>query len=187
MFNKLKPSKGCLLLSEPFMLDPTFERSVVLLCEHDHNGTMGFIINSPTSYKLSDLVEDIHNSNFRIHVGGPVETGNLYYIHHAYDKFQSGDLIIEDVYLGTDFEKLIFLINENLVSPDEVKLFLGYSGWSKNQLNSEMEQNSWVVHESFDPSLIFIEDGENLWKQALINLGPKYAHVANFPRSPNLN
>jgi len=187
MFNSLKPTQGNLLLSEPFMLDSNFERSVILLCEHNTEGTLGFILNNPTALNLSDVIEDIENKNFKIFIGGPVASENLFFIHQAYDKFQSGHHIIEDVYLGNDFEKLIFLIKENLILPNEVKLFFGYSGWEPDQLNSEIDQNSWAVHKAFDTSLFFIDDGEDLWKQALISLGPKYAHIANFPKSPNLN
>lgn len=187
MFNLHTPRQGSLLLSEPFMLDPTFERSVVILCEHEPAGTLGFILNNKTNLLLSDLAEDIENQNFPIYIGGPVETNSLFFIHRAFDKLQSGICIKDDIYFGGDFDKLRFLIQENLISNEEIKFFLGYSGWSEKQLDDEIKENSWVVNDTFDSSLLFINDGENLWKQALINLGPKYAHVANFPKSPNLN
>lgn len=187
MFSTYTASQGSLLLSEPFIQDPRFERSVILLCDHDDNSSMGFILNNPTSINLSDIIIDIENTNFEIYFGGPVESSNLFYIHQAFDKLQSGSLIVDDIYLGTDFDTLLVLIQENLISPNEVKFFFGYSGWDKNQLNKEISQNSWAVHQSFDSSLLFLVDGENLWKQALISLGPKYAHIANFPKSPNLN
>lgn len=187
MFNIHPASQGSLLLSEPFMLDPTFERSVVLLCEHDQNGTLGFVVNNQSHIILSDLIDGLDSPHFPIYLGGPVESSSLFFIHRAYEKLQSGTPITEDIYFGDDFEKLVFLIRENLITEDEIKFFLGYSGWAENQLDKEIEQNSWLVHQSYDTSLIFIGDGENLWKQALINLGPKYAHIANFPKTPNLN
>lgn len=187
MFSIHKPVQGSLLLSEPFMLDPTFERSVVLLCEHNHEGSLGFIVNNRTHLILSDLLESVSNGNFPVYLGGPVDSATLFYIHRAYDKLQSGTHITQDIYWGGDFDHLMTLIEENLIHQDEIKFFLGYSGWTKNQLNDELQQNSWAVHTDFDSSLVFINDGENLWKQALISLGPKYAHVARFPKSPDLN
>ncbi|MCI0921408.1 YqgE/AlgH family protein [Sphingobacterium rhinopitheci] len=187
MFNKNKPIQGSLLLAEPFMLDKTFERSVVFLCDHNSDGTFGFILNNRTILNLADIISNMDNIDFPIFMGGPVEPTNLFYIHRAYDKMQSGELITKDVYLGGDFKQLLFLIQEKLITTDEVKIFIGYCGWSENQLMEEINQNSWAVHPSFDTSLLFIDDGENLWKQALIDLGPKFAHIANFPKSPNLN
>jgi len=187
MFNEATPQQGSLLLSEPFMSDPTFERAVVLLCEHDAEGTLGLILNNPTHLILSDIIENIGNVAFPIFLGGPVEPNVLFYIHRAYDKLQSGTPIKDDVYWGGDFDKLLALIQDKVIGTEDIKFFLGYSGWSPDQLSMEIKQNSWGVHTSFDTDLLFVHDGENLWKQALISLGPKYAHVANFPKSPNLN
>ncbi|MBE8720405.1 YqgE/AlgH family protein [Sphingobacterium pedocola] len=187
MFSENKPTQGSLLLSEPFMLDPNFERSVVMICEHNGDGTIALVLNHRSHLQLSDVVEEIQNENFFLYIGGPVESNALFFLHRAYDKLLSGTSICEDVYWGGDFEKLVLLINEGIIVPDEVKFFLGYSGWAPEQLNQEIEQNSWAVHRSFDPTLTFLTDGEDLWKQAIISLGPKYAHVANFPKSPDLN
>lgn len=187
MFNSNTPVQGSLLISEPFMLDPNFERSVILLCEHNEEGTLGLVLNQPSNLILSDLLEDMQNERFGLYFGGPVESNGLFFLHRAYDKLLSGTAIYEDIYWGGDFERLLLLINEGLVQPDEVKFFLGYSGWSPDQLDQEIEQNNWAVYRDFDSTLPFVHDGEDLWKRALINLGPKYAHVANFPKSPNLN
>lgn len=187
MLNRNNPASGNLLLSEPFMLDPTFERAVVLLGEHDENGSLGFILNNMTSYFLSDFIPGNNNDLFPIYFGGPVQTDSLFYIHRAADRLDSGSLIYDDIYFGEDFDSLLFLIEEKLIQPNEVKFFLGYSGWAMDQLMTEINQNSWIVHQSFDSSLPFIYDNEELWKQSLISLGPKYAHIANFPKSPNLN
>lgn len=187
-FNELMPKTGSLLLSEPFMLDPNFERAVVLICDHNIiEGTVGFVLNQPAHINLSDAIEDVKTKEFPIYIGGPVHVNALFFIHRAYDKHLGGTKITENLYWGGDFDRLMLLIKEDLISPEEVKLFVGYSGWSANQLEEELEQNSWAVHNSFDTDLTFLADGEDLWKQAIISLGPKYAHVANFPKSPNLN
>lgn len=188
MFNINPPKKGSLLLSEPFMLDSNFERSVVLLCEHDTtNGTMGLILNNRSLLLLTEVVQDIENKNFPLYIGGPVNMEALFFIHKLPEQIEGGIQLVDDVYFGGDFQQVTFLINENLIQPDQIKFFIGYAGWNAGQLQEEIQQNSWAVHNKFPSELLLLQDGEALWKEALINLGPKYAHVANFPKSPNLN
>ncbi|MGO3163551.1 MAG: YqgE/AlgH family protein [Sphingobacteriaceae bacterium] len=188
MFNEYTPKRGSLILSEPFMLDQNFERSVILLCEHDDNdGTVGLILNHRSVLTLSDVIQDIENTDIPLYYGGPVEANALFFLHKAFDRLQSGIHIIDDLYWGGDFERLKELINQQMIAGDEVKLFLGYSGWSALQLETEIGKNSWAVHNSFNIELAFISDGEDLWKEALISMGPKYAHVANFPKRPEYN
>lgn len=188
MFNTHIPQKGSLLLSEPFILDSNFERSVILLCEHDAiDGTMGVVVNNRSSLLLSDVVSDVVNPQFPLYIGGPVGVEALFFLHKIPEKIEGGTSLTEGIYLGGNFEQICILINDNLIHPDEIKFILGYAGWSVGQLNDEIEQNSWAVHNKFSPDLLLLQDGEDLWKEALISLGPKYAHVANFPKSPDLN
>lgn len=187
MFNSNAPTQGALLISEPFMLDPNFERSVVMLCEHNDEGTLGLVLNQRSNLLLSDVLDGVRSDKFPLYIGGPVQANALFFLHKSFDKLTSGTQISEDVYWGGDFDRLLVLIEENLIEPEEVKFFLGYSGWSPGQLDQEIEQNSWAVHNAFDAAIAFLTDGEDLWKHALISLGPKYAHVAQFPKSPNLN
>ncbi|SFS54662.1 YqgE/AlgH family protein [Sphingobacterium wenxiniae] len=188
MFNALKPQKGSLLLSEPFMLDPNFERSVILLCEHDEkDGTMGFVLNHKSNLTLADILQGVENDAFPLYIGGPVQVDALYFIHHCPDKIENSYQLIDDIYLGGDFEQVIFLVNENLIEPQDIKFFIGYAGWEPEQLEGEIQENSWAVHNRFPTDILLLGDGEDLWKQALISMGPKYAHVANFPKSPDLN
>lgn len=188
MFSEFEPKQGSLLLSEPFMLDQNFERSVIMLCEHDDvEGTVGLILNHRSIMTLADIVDGVESFEYPVYIGGPVEQNTLFFVHRMYDKLNSGTHIVDDVYWGGDFELLVDLINGYEISPEEVKLFLGYSGWSPGQLDHEIRQNSWAVHNSYGTDLAFITDGEDLWKHALISLGPKYAHVANFPKRPEYN
>ena len=76
-----KPGQGSLLVSEPFLLDSYFKRAVVLLSEHDSQGTLGFILNKPTDVKLNEAVDDFPEFDVPLYFGGPVETDTLFYIH----------------------------------------------------------------------------------------------------------
>lgn len=188
MFNIHLPKKGSLLLSEPFMLDSNFERSVILLCEHHpENGTMGLVMNSRSSLSLSAIFPDVERNDFPLYVGGPVNVDALFFIHTVGEKIEGSWPLVDGVYFGGDLQQALYLINDNLLQPEQIKFFLGYAGWNVGQLDQEIEQNSWVIHNKFPSELLFIEDGEDLWKHALISLGPKFAHVANFPKTPDLN
>lgn len=187
MYNQNPPTQGSLLISEPFILDSNFERSVIVLCEHDKEGTVGLVLNHRSNITLSDLLENVIAEDFPIYIGGPVQNDALFLLHRAPDKITDSIPICPDIFWGGDLDHVLLLINEGIVLPDEIKFFLGYSGWALGQLEEELKQNSWAIHNSFDPTLPFLLEGEDLWKQSLISLGPRYAHVANFPKSPNLN
>lgn len=187
MFNQNVPQIGSLLISEPFILDPNFERSVVVLCEHDQEGTIGLVLNHLSNVMLSDIITEVGSEKFPIYIGGPVQNDALFFLHCSPQKISGGTAIGTNLFWGGDLDQVLELIDNRLIYPQEIKFFLGYSGWSRDQLAEEIRQNSWAVHNSFEPELAFLTDGETLWKQALISLGPKYAHVANFPKSPYLN
>ncbi|TDQ77185.1 YqgE/AlgH family protein [Sphingobacterium yanglingense] len=187
MFNQNIPTQGSLLISEPFILDSNFERSVVVLCEHSKEGAVGLILNHRSNVVLSDIIEAVASEKFPVYIGGPVQNDALFFIHQAPHKIAGSIPIATDIFWGGDLEQVILLINENIIEPQEIKFFLGYSGWSAGQLEDEINQNTWAIHNSFETELLFLQDDDELWKQALISLGPKYAHVANFPKNPHLN
>jgi putative transcriptional regulator len=187
MLNNIKPKTGRLLISEPFMSDPNFKRSVVLLSEHGNDGSVGYILNQVANVILKDVMQDLWEAQNHIYFGGPVAADTLHFIHRAYDKLQSGEPIGNGLYWGGNFETLKVLINTNAIDEHEVKFFMGYSGWDNGQLDRELQQNAWMVSEVSDLNLIFGNDDEKLWRDVIVNLGPKYAHVSNFPIDPSLN
>lgn len=187
MLSRIAPSAGKLLISEPFLSDPNFKRSVVLLAEHEAQGTLGFILNQPSTLLLKDLVPDLWEANFPVFIGGPVEVDTIHFIHRCYDKLQSGEEIAKGIYWGGNFETLKILVNNHNISASEVKFFLGYSGWGEEQLDEEIKENTWIVSNEYHPDVVFSANEEKLWREVIINLGPKYAHISNFPSDPNLN
>lgn len=186
MLSPVKPQKGSLLVSEPFMLDPNFKRSVVLLTEFEEQGAIGFILNQRSDLLVSDLIPE-STCTLPVYIGGPVANDTLHFIHSSYEKLSSGVEIMDGVYWGGNFEALQILINNNQIDSSEIKFFMGYSGWAEEQLEAELEQNSWLVASKYNPQVLFVEDEENLWKEVVIGLGPKYAHIANFPENPQWN
>ena len=187
MLNNIEPKTGRLLISEPFMADPNFKRSVVLLTEHNDEGSVGYILNQVGNLLLKDVIQDLWEADNQIYFGGPVAADTLHFIHRAHDKLQSGEDIGNGIYWGGNFETLKILINTNAINEDEIKFFIGYSGWDSGQLKRELEQNAWMVGNVSNADLIFGNDEEQLWRDVVVNLGPKYAHVSNFPIDPSLN
>ncbi|MFA6276719.1 MAG: YqgE/AlgH family protein [Pedobacter sp.] len=187
MLSKIVPSAGKLLISEPFLNDPNFKRSVILMAEHGEEGTLGFILNQPSSLLLKDLVPDLGQADYPIFIGGPVEVDTIHFIHRCYDKLNSGEEIANGIYWGGNFETLKILVNNNSISENEVKFFLGYSGWGQEQLEEEINTNTWIVSGKYHQDIVFSHNEEELWRKVIVNLGPKYAHVSNFPSDPSLN
>ncbi len=169
------------------MTDPNFKRSVVLLTEHDAEGTVGYVLNQKSNLLLNDVLSDCWEARFPVYIGGPVANDTLHFIHNCYDRMNSGEMIRENVYWGGNFETLKLLINNNMIREDEIRFFIGYSGWSPGQLEKEIKDNSWLVTSNYTPELLYTENEENLWRDVVLKLGSKYAHIANFPENPMWN
>ena len=140
-----KLQKGMLLLAEPSTLtDVSFNRAVILLADYNDEGSVGFILNKPLKHSLNDLLPEI-NSNFVIYNGGPVEQDNLYFIHTVPELIPNSIEISHGIYWGGNFELTKRLINEDKIDKNCIRFFLGYSGWSVNQLEKELKVKTWVI------------------------------------------
>jgi putative transcriptional regulator len=184
--NKLKAEKGRLLISEPFLPDPNFERTVVLLCEHNDEGSFGFVLNKPAIVKVNDVMEELKNFSHDIFIGGPVQQDTLHFIHRNRE-IESGAEVIKDIFWGGNFENVLFLSDTQQLLPSHIKFFLGYSGWGPGQLDEELEENSWIVCDFVTEELMFETDPTGMWRKALGNMGGRFAVYANYPLDPNLN
>lgn len=172
---------GKILLSEPFMQDPHFKRAVVLLCEHkEENGSLGFILNKTLEMKISDLIEDFPKIECQVYYGGPVQTDTLHYIHRKGDLLDDAKEIGPGLYWGGDFEKLKFLIESKLIRNTDIRFYVGYSGWSENQLSEEIDFGSWVVAES-DSNFVFNSSPSGLWNKIMYNKGNTYSVISQIP------
>ena len=183
----LKPKKGKLLIAEPALTgDVSFNRSVVLLAEHNEDGSVGFILNKPLEYQISDLVAEIVIP-FQVYNGGPVEQDNLYFIHKVPHLINNSIEISNGIYWGGDFDRTIALINDETISEDDIRFFLGYSGWSSLQLDQELSSKSWIVVKNKYESGIIQKDSNAFWKEKMVELGGSYLLWSNAPENPSLN
>lgn len=184
--NKLAPQKGRLLISEPFLSDPYFRRSVVLLCEHNDEGSFGFVLNRFIDVSVNELIEDLPKFESRISMGGPVQSENLYYIHTLGEKIEGSVEIVKGIFMGGSFDMLKILLKSGTISNGMIRFFVGYAGWGQDQLADEMKERSWLVTPA-DPKALMDSKNDDLWRQTLLNMGEEYAMLANFPEDPSLN
>ena len=182
-----KLEKGNLLVAEPSILgDLSFNRSVVLLADHNSNGSVGFILNKPLDYSVNDLVPEVE-AKFTIYNGGPVEQDNLYFIHNIPDLIPDSVEISNGIFWGGDFEKTRDLINNGTITKDNIRFFLGYTGWDANQLETEMSANSWILIENNYKNSILKKSSIDFWKEQILELGGNYLIWSNAPENPTLN
>jgi putative transcriptional regulator len=187
MLSPISAASGRLLISEPFMMDPNFKRSVIILTEYSADGAMGFILNHQGEFLLGDVLPDVSYAEMPVYDGGPVAKNTLHFIHRCPEKIEGGIEIAEGVFWGGDFEQAKVLVSNYQLTENEIKFFAGYSGWTPQQLDEEIQQDSWIVAENFKAETLFSSDEQNLWKEVVIGLGQRYAHIANFPENPALN
>lgn len=182
----LKPTKGKLLIAEPAILnDRSFNRSVILLTSHDLNGSVGFILNKPLNLCIKDLLPE-SDSEIPIYNGGPVARNNLYFIHKIPDLIPNSEKISDNLFWGGDFNIIKQLLLENKLNNDDIRFFLGYSGWENKQLEAELSIESWVVIKN-NYENIFITQPNSFWKDELNRIGGNYLIWANSPENPSLN
>ncbi|WP_066307722.1 YqgE/AlgH family protein [Flavobacterium sp. TMP13] len=182
-----KLKKGHLLISEPSIIgDLSFNRSVILLADHNKEGSIGFIINKPLKYTINDLIPEIEAS-FKIYNGGPVEQDNLYFIHNIPDLIPNSIEISNGIYWGGDFESTKVLINAGRINKNNIRFFLGYTGWDEDQLEHEMQENSWIITDNNYKNKIIGKSATHFWKEQLVELGGDYVIWSNAPENPYLN
>lgn len=183
----IKPKRGDLLIAEPTILgDISFNRSIILLADHNEDGSIGFILNKPLEYTINDLVPEIE-APFKVYNGGPAEQDNLYFIHRVPELIPNSLEISLGVYWGGDFNNVAELIANNKIKETDIRFFLGYSGWDVNQLENELKNNSWLVTENIYKKDIIAKDYESFWKEKMLEFGEEYSIWSNAPENPNYN
>lgn len=183
-----QPQVGDVLLSEPFLDDPYFGRKAVLICEHNEEGTFGFVLNNFISLEMNDLMDDFPEVETRLSVGGPVKSASLYYLHTRPDLITDSIEVVDGVHMGGAFENVIEGLKTAALAQHEIRFFIGYAGWSGNQLMDEIKSKSWFVTRAKGDLLMDTTLGEDdVWKHLIAGLGEDYAHIANTPPDPSVN
>ena len=184
--NNVLPSRGKILISEPFLRDATFGRSVVLLIDHTEEGSMGLIINKQLPIFVNDIIKEFkYIENIPLYKGGPIATDTLFYLHTLAD-IPGAIPISKGLYLNGDFDEIKKYILQGNKVDRYIRFFLGYSGWESEQLSTELKENTWLVSKEGNAYLMN-GDTKDMWKQALEKLGSKYETWSRFPQVPTFN
>lgn len=181
-----KPHKGTLLLSEPFLEDMKFRRTVVLLGEHNDDGTVGFVLNRLLNITTRDVVPDLLETEYPVYYGGPVEPNTLHFIHKAGHLIDGSQPIANGIFWGGDIDQVNDFIRRKILDPVDFKFFLGYSGWESGQLLDEIENKAWWLTES-NHQIVFDDDLDHMWANLVRTLGPDFAYMADSPEDPQWN
>lgn len=182
--NLLEP--GILLIADPFLKDPNFKRTVVFLCEHQDEGSFGFVLNKSYEYTLNELVSGLDDLKIPVFYGGPVQIDTIHFLHQYPDQIPGGFEITDGIFWGGDFETAISLIRSKEIDPQRIRFYIGYSGWGSGQLSDELKEKSWLTVQA-NRKIIFHKQADEIWKESLRLLGGEYEMMINFPIDPQLN
>ncbi len=179
------PKTGALLISEPFSKDAYFKRSIVLLTLNNEEGAVGLILNKQVELSLSDLFEEDFDFKGKVSIGGPVSIDRIDFLHTLGDLIPESKHIIGNIYWGGNFNMVLNLLRSRSINEHQIRFFIGYSGWSKGQLDTEIENDYWLVTNPDSETIMNIDT--NYWKSTLKRLGKKYEVWLNIPEDPVLN
>ncbi len=181
-----EPAAGVLLIADPFLKDPNFMRTVVLLTEHRTDGSIGFVINRQYENTLDELLPEVEGFKLPVYYGGPVQMNTIHFLHRYPLEIPGGVEVMKGIYWGGDFDAVLNLINSGEIDAGRIRFFIGYSGWSQGQLTTEMGEKTWLTTEA-TRQLIFHNQAEEIWKDSLKHMGGDYEMMINFPIDPQLN
>lgn len=184
--NDMKPQKGRVLISEPFLQGYYFSRSIVLITEHNKEGSMGVVLNKQLDVTAGDLIKDFPLEDVTLWCGGPVSPDRLYYI-HSFGNMISGSIHIKgNLYFGGDFSSILELLHQSPELIKRISFYVGYAGWAPGQLVDEIDDNAWLVAELPEDEIMG-STSEGAWKRVVSSMGKRYKNWMNYPRDPIMN
>ncbi|NTV99478.1 MAG: YqgE/AlgH family protein [Chlorobiaceae bacterium] len=183
-FEKLKAGK--LLISSANLLESNFKRTVLLMCEHNEQGSLGFILNRPMEVKVCEAITGFEEIEELLHMGGPVQGDTVHFLHTRGDVIDGSFEVLPGLFWGGDKDQLSFLINTGVIQPSDIRFFLGYAGWSAGQLETEFEEGAWYTAEA-SRAVVFSDEYERMWSRSVRSKGGEYQIIANSPELPGLN
>ncbi len=177
--------KGKLLIAMPMLVDPNFRQTVVLLCEHGPNGSLGLVINRPTEVDASTFVDELPDLEGagQIFAGGPVGKDAMLILCHGHETLEDQS-ILKNVFLVKDLEML--KLTGQIGPEGRIRCFLGYAGWASGQLEAEITAGAWRMIPG-DSGLIFDANPAVLWQEMMTQIGGEWSIYATMPPDPSLN
>jgi len=184
--NNILPQKGRVLVAEPFLQDSYFKRSVVLIAEHNNEGTIGFVLNNPVELQINEILKDFPAIHSLVSIGGPVRTDTVHYIHTLGHLIPDCEEIMEQVYWGGDLETIRSGIHDGWIKEYQIRFFVGYSSWHPGQLEREIKENSWLVTR-IDQLDVMNGSDIQLWRNVLTHEDERYQMWIRYPENPIWN
>jgi putative transcriptional regulator len=176
-----------LLIADPFLQEEPFSRTVILLLSHhEEDGSVGLILNRRSPYLFHELFKTDASDAIPVFEGGPVATDTLHFIHRCPAIIPGGEALSDQLYWGGDFEAVKQAIHDKHLPLDQIRFFLGYSGWSAGQLHAELHEKSWLTA-PMSEALLFDTPEAASWKVAIRSLGPAYHDLLHYPLDPQHN
>lgn len=178
--------KGSILIARPSLVTDIFHRSVVLLTNHSNEtGSIGFVLNKSLEIPVNVFLGEL-NSNEFVYSGGPVEEQKIFYIHKRPDLIKDSEHVHGEIFWSGSFDDVKHALNNGYIHGNEIKFFVGYSGWSEHQLETELQNGAWNVTNSMDFDM-FLPLDHKLWKDQMLQLGGENLIWSNMPENPMLN
>lgn len=182
--------RGSLLFAMPQLMDPNFMHGIVLMIEHNESGAYGLLLNRPFGLDLDALLPDaagLTGKGFPVHDGGPVNEDQLQFVHRIPEVIPGGVQLADDLYFGGEATAMIEAVGQGRATTDDLRLFVGNSGWSGGQLDEELKESTWMPSPPntsvvFDPNL-----EEASWRRAFRSLGPDGEGLSRMPPDPSWN
>lgn len=184
--NTLKVKIGDVLLSEPFMNDYYFRRSVILIIDHNEEGSLGVIFNKRLAIPFNEIVQGFPEFKADVYLGGPVETDRIFFIHTLGEMIPDSHKICGGLYWSGNVSVLKTVIKLDLIKPHEVRFFVGYAGWDGGQLVNELKANTWLVGR-FDSKVLLHAKPSKMWSGFVNQMGQRYSLWNKFPVDPSSN
>jgi putative transcriptional regulator len=181
--------KGHFLIANPVLPDPNFSRSVVLLCNHDDQGSFGLVINQSAPISAKEVFEEIgfmDSPSGKIYIGGPVSSSQVFYLCYSKIPLPELDVICDGVYLGMNWEMLENLMKRIDDPYKNIRFYMGYSGWGAGQLAGEMIRLSWLTCKA-QSELVFHKNEGEIWASAVKSMGKDYEYLIQAPVNPQWN
>ena len=181
--------KGSFLIANPVLPDTNFSRTVILLCNHDEQGSFGLVVNKSAGIEPSQVfanIDVLSSYQNKVYVGGPVSQEQLFYLVQSEAMIPELDLVCEGVYLGFQWEMLETVYNRMENPEASIRFYLGYSGWGPGQLAGEMDRKSWLTCDA-SQRYTFYSDEHKIWASVVQSMGKEYQYLTQAPVNPQWN